>query len=118
MDFLPKKPEFDPVLYSEQMDTVLSEVAKSCKMVSQAPRKKFEREKFLAAMDEAFELIGGVPRLAIWADQNPTEFYRLMGKTIPQANMLDIVGKMQMQILPALGRSPLDGDAIDITPDK
>lgn len=119
MDFLPIKPIFDESLYSEQMDEVLSDISRKCRAVTQAPRRKFEREKFLSALDEAFELIGGVPRLALWADQNPTEFFRLYGKTIPQANLLDIQGKMSMQILPALPRSPLDGeDIIDITPEK
>jgi hypothetical protein len=102
MDFLPSKPEFDPILYSEEMDSVLGEMSRKCRAVTQAPRRKFDRDKFLSAMDEAFELIGGVPRLAHWADQNPTEFFRLMGKTIPQANLMDIQAKMSMQILPAL----------------
>lgn len=118
MEFLPAKPIFDDVLYSEQMDSVLSETARRTKAVLQAPRKKFDRERFLCAMGEAFELIGGVPRLALWADQNPGQFYQLFGKTLPQTNMVDIMAKMQMQILPALPRSPLDGDdIIDIPKD-
>jgi hypothetical protein len=117
MDFLPAKPIFDEVLYSEQMDSVLSETARKTKAVLQPPRKKFDREKFLCAIDEAFELIGGVPRLALWADQNPTEFYRLYGKTLPQTNLIDLAAKMQMQILPALPPSALD-EPIDITPER
>lgn len=118
MDFLPKEQVWDPELYSEQMGGVLSDLAKKANGVLVAPRRKFERQRFLDAMAEAFEVIGGVPRLAIWADQNPTEFYKLMGKTIPQANLLDIQGKMQMQILPALPPSELDGEPIDITPER
>lgn len=117
MDNLPQTPDFDVEFYSAQMDNVLSDIARTCKTVIQAPKKKFERDKFVGAMQEAFELIGGVPRLAYWADANPTEFYRLYSKTIPQASLLDIQGKMQMQILPAIGRSGLD-DPIDITPEK
>lgn len=116
MDFLPVKPIFDDELYSEQMDSVLSDMAKKAKAVMQAPRRKFDRDKFLCAMDEAFELIGGVPRLAMWADANPTEFYRLYGKTLPQTNLIDLAAKMQMQILPALPRGPLD-EVIDVTPE-
>lgn len=118
MDFLPKEQIWDPELYSEQMAGVLSDVARKCSGVIQAPRRKFDRDRFLAAMAEAFEVIGGVPRLALWADQNPTEFYKLMGKTIPQASLLDIQGKMQMQILPALPPSALDDEPIDVTPEK
>jgi hypothetical protein len=118
MESLPSEPNFDDELYSAQMDSVLSDVARTCKTVVQAPRRKFERDKFLNAMNEAFELIGGVPRLALWADRNETEFYRLYAKTIPQASLLDIQGKMQMQILPALAPSALDQDIIDVTPEK
>lgn len=35
------------------------------------------------AFQQAFELIGGVPRLALWADQNPTKFYTLYSKLVP-----------------------------------
>lgn len=118
MDFLPTEPIWDPDLYTEQMSTVLSDLAKRCNGVLVAPRRKFDRDRFLSAMAEAFEVIGGVPRLALWADQNPTEFYKLMGKTIPQASLLDIQGKMQMQILPALPMSALDDEPIDVTPEK
>ena len=31
----------------------------------------------------AFELIGGIPRLANWAHQNPDKFYQLYSKLIP-----------------------------------
>lgn len=117
MDNLPSVPDFDADMYSAQMDSVLSDLARTCKTVVQAPRKKFDRDKFVSAMAEAFELIGGVPRLAIWADANQTEFYRLYSKTIPQASLLDIQGKMQMQILPALPPSALD-EYIDVTPEK
>jgi hypothetical protein len=113
MEFLPTKPVFDQELYSEQMHTVLSDVARSCNTIISPPRKKFDREKFLAAIGEAFDLIGGVPRFAIWADQNQTEFYKICAKTIPQAQMLDIMGKLQHIIRPALPPSPLDGDFSD-----
>lgn len=102
MDFELPEPIFDHGLYSEQMHLVLSDEAKTCRTVVSPPKKKFDREKFLSAMDEAFTVIGGVPRMALWADRNLTEFYKLMGKTIPQAQMLDIMGKMTHQILPAL----------------
>lgn len=36
-----------------------------------------------AAFQQAFDLIGGVPRLALWADQNPDKFYSLYSKLIP-----------------------------------
>jgi hypothetical protein len=41
-------------------------------------------QKAAKAFQQAFELIGGVPRLALWADQNPSKFYPLFSKMIPQ----------------------------------
>jgi len=40
------------------------------------------RKRVEKAFLTAFELIGGVPRLVLWADQNPTEFYKLYGRMI------------------------------------
>lgn len=36
-----------------------------------------------AALEEAFERMGGVPKLTEWADENPTEFYKLYAKLLP-----------------------------------
>lgn len=116
MDFLPKDPIFDDTLYSEQMHDALSDTAKLARSIQNPPRRKFDRLLFLDSMVEAFEQIGGVRRLTLWADKNPTEFYRLLKATIPQTQLLDIQGKMQMQILPALAPSPLDEGYEDAIP--
>lgn len=97
-----------------QMGRTFNELASSSSRITRLPARKFDRQKFLQAMDEAFELIGGVPRFAMWANTNPTEFYKLMGKTIPQSNMIDLMGKLDVKILPALPRSALDGDFSDV----
>ena len=39
--------------------------------------------KAAQAFEQAFDLIGGVPRLALWADQNPSKFYTIFSKLIP-----------------------------------
>lgn len=39
--------------------------------------------KAAKAFQQAFDLIGGVPRLALWADQNPSKFYSLYSKLVP-----------------------------------
>jgi hypothetical protein len=118
MDFLPKEPVFDDILYSEQMHDALSDTAKLARSIQNPPRRKFDRMVFTEAMMEAFEQIGGVRRLTLWADKNTTEFYRLLKATIPQAQLLDIQAKFQMQILPALAPSPLDDEIIDVPTEK
>lgn len=61
--------------------------ALSANKVVRIPRSpSFSRKEVVRAFQSAFELIGGVPRLAIWADTNPNEFYKLYGKLLPSSN--------------------------------
>lgn len=49
------------------------------------PRSRdVKRAQVVNAFLDAFQLIGGTPRLALWADENPTEFYRLYSKLMPK----------------------------------
>ena len=52
---------------------------------------KFSRSEVVTAFNSAFEMIGGIPRLALWANENPTEFYRLFGKLLPSASIAEII---------------------------
>lgn len=45
--------------------------------------KALRNQKAAQAMQSAFEIIGGVPRLALWADANPDKFYPLFARMIP-----------------------------------
>jgi hypothetical protein len=70
--------------------------------------REVKRERVVHAFQEAFELIGGVPRLAHWADQSPSAFYKLYARLLPtQANQqLEHSGEIRVRhILP---RGPLD----------
>lgn len=43
----------------------------------------------------AFEMIGGLPRMANWADQNPTDFYtKLFPKMISRSQQVDVSGTL------------------------
>ena len=98
---------------------VFAELADTGKSLTRLPRREFNRRQVLEAIDEAFQLIGGVPRLAFWAHANPTDFYKLWGKTIPTASQLEIQGKLNINIRPALNRSPLDyeeGEIVNANP--
>ena len=45
--------------------------------------KALTKQKAADAFQSAFDLIGGVPRLALWADKNPSAFFALYSKLIP-----------------------------------
>jgi len=50
-------------------------------------------------LEQTFDLIGGVPAFALWADQNRTEFYRLYSKLLP-VQLADGDGTPLRMILP------------------
>ena len=45
--------------------------------------KTLSRAKVAEVFDDAFEMIGGVSRLAWWANENPGEFFKLYSKLMP-----------------------------------
>ena len=56
------------------------------------------------ALNLAFEGVGGVPQLQEWAKENPTEFYKLWVKMLPQqvdmdANVNAAITKVTRQIV-------------------
>src|SRR5882762_7544920 len=116
MEIIPTDPALKQFIDDDgfgKMGETFAELAESGKSLTRLPQRQFSRRRVLEAIDEAFQLIGGVPRLAIWAHVNPTEFYKLWGKTIPASSQLEVMGKLQHVILPALPRSPLDGEYTD-----
>lgn len=56
--------------------------------------KALKGQKAADSFQSAFDLIGGVPRLALWADKNPTAFYALYSKLIPSSVKTDITAKV------------------------
>lgn len=72
-----------------------------------------KRTKVGDAFQEVFELVGGVPRLALFADQNYADFLRHYAKMIPRD--VDMKHSGTINIVPALPPSALD--AIDVTPE-
>jgi len=67
------------------------------------------------AVYDAFDLIGGVPRLAVWADENPGEFFtKLLPRTMQSHQQTEHSG--EIRIISAIPRTVLDGEFHDVTP--
>ena len=47
------------------------------------PQAQVSIEEVRLQAQIAYELIGGVSRFALWADENPTEYYKLYFKCVP-----------------------------------
>jgi hypothetical protein len=70
-------------------------------------RPKGSQNKSTAAVKEAlsmaFEGLGGVPQLTTWAMDNPTEFYKLWVKMLPQdvnANVAATIKRIELVGVP------------------
>jgi hypothetical protein len=72
-------------------------------------RKKdgFSRQDVVDALASAFTMIGGVQRLALWANANPDKFYPLYARMLPSTS-INIGDNANVQILHALAPTQLD----------
>ena len=64
-----------------------------------------------AALEAAFDGLGGVPALIAWAEKEPAEFYRLWGKLLPRNVTLEGGAQLGIVILPPLGASTATASA-------
>lgn len=97
-------------------NTYLSDRAVFAKNLSQVremgKQRVTRKERGLLALHDAFELIGGVPRLAIYADEQPHEFYQLYFR---HTQSVDKNVNHTFRILaPSIPPTALDGDITDI----
>ena len=70
------------------------------------------RADVVNAFATAFQMIGGIPRLALWADENPTEFMKLYSRMLPSAASDEMNRVGEIRIIHALappGYDPHNG---------
>jgi hypothetical protein len=86
--------------------------------VQKARRQPLKREKIAQAYDEAFELIGGVPRLAHFAHSDPKEFYKLHARLIPTEQKTQFDGKIQIVgfVRPTALDGYIEGECEELSP--
>ena len=95
------------VIDREPWEETLTDLANGKTKSIRVPRDPdIKRKRVINAFQDAFQLIGGTPRLALWADENPTEFYRIYSKLMPKENHNQTDGELVIHhVLP---RGPLD----------
>lgn len=80
--------------------------------------RELKSKKAADAFQAAFDLIGGIPRLALWADKNPTAFFSLYSKLIPSTVKADVNATIKIEA-PWMNPNRLsyqNPDVIDVTP--
>lgn len=70
-------------------------------------RDGFNRAQVVSAFARAFEMIGGVQRMALWANANPDKFYPLYSKLLP-STAIQIGDNANVTIIHSIERTPLD----------
>jgi hypothetical protein len=74
---------------SESLDLLLQKGLYGSKLP-----KELKGKRAADAFQNAFDLIGGIPRLALWADKNPSAFFTLYSKLIPATVKADVHAKI------------------------
>ena len=87
---------------SESLDLLLRKGLYGAKTPQQ-----LKSQKAADAFQSAFDLIGGIPRLALWADKNPTVFFSLYSKLIPSSILakVDATIKIEAPWMNEIGRA-------------
>lgn len=100
-------------------DEPYSDVATSCKELSGIAKsgngfshisvpREIKRQRVVNAFQDAFELIGGIARLAHWGDSHPTDFYKLYGRLLPAEAARKAVDVEERRVIHVLPKGQLD----------
>jgi len=92
-------------------DVAMSQIANKGEAgtVMRLPRNKdFSRKDVVQAFSNAFELIGGTPRLALWAHQNEGDFFKLYSRLLPSQASSALGEANELVIKHVLPRGKLD----------
>ena len=78
--------------------------------VSRIPRNQnFSRRDVVNAFQDAFEMIGGTTRLAQWANEDPSQFFKLYARLLPSQASSALGESNTMIVKHVLPRTALDG---------
>lgn len=102
VEFIPRE------VYEQEMKDTLSELAQSTKGLKIPQSGDLSRKRVVQAFLDAFEMIGGMPRLAVWANENPTDFYKLYARLLPSQASQALGESNELVIKHILPKGPLD----------
>jgi hypothetical protein len=102
VEFIPREE------YERQMEETFSELSRYTQKLPVPRDAKISRKDVVLAFQNAFELIGGIPRLAVWANENPTDFYKLYARLLPSQASEALGEENVMKVIHVLPRTPLD----------
>lgn len=70
--------------------------------------RELNRRRVVSAFMDAFELLGGTPKLVLWAEENYTDFIKLYARLLPSQASQGLSEDPEKIIKHVLPRSALD----------
>ena len=102
VEFIPKDE------YERQMEETFHQMSNLTTNLSIPRNSKVSRKQVVQAFQDAFELVGGTPRLAVWANENPTDFYKLYARLLPSQASEALGESNEIIVKHVLPRTDLD----------
>ena len=107
IEFIPRE-EYERAV-EEHVNTVFGGLASSPDRRLNIPKNQnFSRKDVVLAFQNAFEAIGGTTRLAMWANEHPTEFYKIYARLLPSQASQALGEENVHRVVHVLPRSALD----------
>ena len=86
-------------------------------MASELAKHLESQSPIFGLVGRTFDAIGGEPRMAEWADDNPGKFYMILMSTSPSVQPIaSIQGNVTLHVHPSLAPTSLDVEK-EINPD-
>lgn len=103
-----KESDIQELIVSDWDEDMQALANQSTKRLSVPRNTSVNRAQVVSAFTNAFELIGGVPRLALWAHTHPTDFYKLYSRLLPSQASSALGESTDIVIKHVLPRGVLD----------
>lgn len=103
--------------------TTVTDTVRTAQDVAKIPMISAEQYQHVgrfagALVMSVFEQIGGAPRMAAWADSNPTDFYtKLFPKMISRSQQVDVNGTLTIDDAISRLERMDEGQFIEVTPE-
>lgn len=109
---LPRMGKLVEFVQAEEVETLQALAEQpNLKFLKVFPRKgQLSRTAVIDAFNTAFQQIGGVSRLSLWADAHPEEFFKLYARLLPPSSHPDLDGSREFIVRHILPPTNLDKD--------
>ena len=96
------------ILSEEEYNKSMTAISNSDQLSSYIPKRELSRSDVVHAFHDCFLSIGGVPRMAQWAEECPGDFFKLYARLLPSQASSALGEKNEFVIKHVLPKGALD----------